>query len=67
MKKKFQNFLEEYLSKLTNSIKLTNLGALEKAATKILETTKKKEQFMYVEMEDLPQYLIIMYVIILNF
>jgi phosphoheptose isomerase len=42
MKKKFQNFLEEYLSKLTNSIKLTNLGALEKAATKILETTKKK-------------------------
>ena len=43
MKKKFQKFLEEYLSKLTNSIKLTNIDALEKAAVKIVETTKKKK------------------------
>ena len=42
MKKKFQNFLEEYLSTLTTSIKLTNIGALEKASAKILETAKKK-------------------------
>ena len=42
MKKKFQNFLKEYLSKLTNSINLTNIGELEKAAVKIVETTKKK-------------------------
>ena len=42
MKKKFQNFLEEYLLTLTKSIKLTNMGALEKASSKILEATKKK-------------------------
>ena len=42
MKKQFKNFLKEYLSKLTNSIEITNLASLEKAAAKILETTKKK-------------------------
>ena len=42
MKKKFQKFLEEYLTNLTNSIKLTNIDALEKVAVKIVETTKKK-------------------------
>ena len=41
-KKKFLNFLDEYLLTLTNSIKFTNIDALEKATAKILETTKKK-------------------------
>ena len=41
-KKKFLNFLDYYLLTLTNSIKFTNIDALEKATAKILETTKKK-------------------------
>ncbi len=42
MKKKFQKFLEEYLFTLLNSIMSSNISALEKASTQILETTKKK-------------------------
>jgi D-sedoheptulose 7-phosphate isomerase len=42
MKKKLQNFLNEYLLKLTDSIKRTNILEIEKASKKILETVKKK-------------------------
>lgn len=42
MKKNFHYFLENYLSNLVNSIKLSKISQIEKAAIKILETVKKK-------------------------
>lgn len=42
MKKNFKNFLESYLSKLVDSIKLSKIKQIEKASTKILQTVKKK-------------------------
>ncbi len=42
MKKDFSNFLENYLSKLNASIKLSKIDQIERALIKILETVKKK-------------------------
>jgi len=42
MKKKFETFLDNYLLELTNSIKKSNIHAIEKVSAKILETVKKK-------------------------
>ena len=43
MSKKFQSFINNYLLDLTNSIKKSNMSAIEKAADKIHETVKKKK------------------------
>ena len=43
MSKKFQSFVNNYLLDLTNSIKKSNMSAIEKAADKIHETVKKKK------------------------
>lgn len=42
MKKKFEKFLETYLSNLMNSIKSSKIDQIEKASLKILETVKRK-------------------------
>ena len=42
MKKKFQAFLDEYLFDLINSIKMSDINAMEKASDKIIDTVKKK-------------------------
>lgn len=42
MKKNFKNFLESYLSQLTQAIKLSKIKQIEKASSKILQTVKKK-------------------------
>ncbi|MDA9643783.1 SIS domain-containing protein [Candidatus Pelagibacter sp.] len=43
MSKKFQSFVNNYLLDLTNSIKKSDMSAIEKAADKIHETVKKKK------------------------
>ena len=42
MKKKFENFINQYLQELTDSIKDSDFLAIEKASDKIHETVKKK-------------------------
>jgi phosphoheptose isomerase len=42
MKKKFENFINNYLQELTDSIKDSDLAAIKKASDKIYETVKKK-------------------------
>ena len=42
MKKKFETFLNEYLFDLINSIKISDIKAMEKVSKKILETVKAK-------------------------
>ena len=42
MKKNFKNFLESYLTQLTQAIKLSKIKQIEKASSKILQTVKKK-------------------------
>ena len=42
MKKNFQTFLDEYLFDLINSIKMSDINAMEKASDKIIDTVKKK-------------------------
>lgn len=42
MNKNFHHFLNNYLSDLTNSIKISKINEIEKAALKILETINKK-------------------------
>ena len=61
---KINKFLLEYLNKLHNSILQSDINNLNKAALEIKKASKKKEQFLFVVMEDHLPYLIIMCVII---
>ena len=64
MKIKIKKFFENYLATLVKSIKISDLQSIEKASFKILETVKKKEQYLFVEMVVQLQSQIIIFVII---
>ena len=64
MNKSFNIFFEKYISKLTNSLNNSDRLSIEKAASKIYETIKKRIQFSAVVTVDLLQLQIIIFVII---
>ena len=64
MKNNFQKFIDTYLLDLTNSIKKSDISAIEKASKQIHETIKKKLQFLFVATVVLQQLLITIFVII---